>query len=167
MIITWMVRGPLKTLRGWVAIGPSLFCVLVVAYATAAWAADSDIISAPQAWQRVEAGELIVIDIRTEDEWRETGIPAGAHRASLFYAYGLPNLSFISEVRETAGGNMSHPIALICAAGVRSSVGRVLLEAEGFDHVFDVGEGMLGSGDGPGWLARGLPVDDCGDCAAP
>jgi len=58
-------------------------------------------------------------------------------------------------------------VALICAAGVRSSVARVLLEAEGFEHVLDIGEGMLGSGNGPGWLARGLPVEDCGDCAAP
>jgi len=35
---------------------------------------------------------------------------------------------------------------------------RRLLAAAGLHHAFDVGEGMLGQGDAPGWLARGLPV---------
>ncbi len=129
--------------------------------------AESTIISAQQAWEQAEAGELLIIDIRTEEEWGDTGIPAGARRASLFYAYGIPNIDFISEVRQAAGDDASHPIALICAAGVRSSIGRALLEADGFDNVVDVGEGMLGSGDGPGWLARDLPIDHCGECTAP
>ena len=128
--------------------------------------AESTIISAQQAWEQAEAGEILIIDIRTEDEWRDTGVPAGAYRTSLFYAYGIPNIDFIGDVRDAVGDDVSRPIALICAAGVRSSIGRTLLEADGFDNVVDVGEGMLGSGDGPGWLARGLPVDDCGECAS-
>lgn len=109
-------------------------------------------------------GDLLIIDIRTESEWRETGIPAGAGRASLFLAYGLPNLSFVEEIKALTGDDLSRPIALICAAGVRSAIADVLLDAEGFQHVYDIGEGMLGSGDGPGWLATGLPIEACGDC---
>lgn len=32
------------------------------------------------------------------------------------------------------------------------------LRAAGFTQIIDVPEGMLGSGAGPGWLKRGLPV---------
>jgi hypothetical protein len=32
------------------------------------------------------------------------------------------------------------------------------LEAAGFDNILDVPEGMLGSGAGPGYIERGLPL---------
>ena len=149
---------------GWAVRGPSLVFVLAIVLAVPAFGEDSSLLSAPDAWQQASDGNLLIIDIRTESEWRETGIPEGAGRSSLFLAYGLPNLDFVDEVTTLADGDRSRPIALICAAGVRSAVAHVLLEAEGFHHIYDIGEGMVGSGDGPGWLARGLPVESCGDC---
>jgi rhodanese-related sulfurtransferase len=35
------------------------------------------------------------------------------------------------------------------------------LQSQGFTQVYNVKEGMAGSGAGPGWLKRGLPVDKC------
>jgi rhodanese-related sulfurtransferase len=156
-----------KFWKGWVVCGPSLLALVFCLCTLAARADDGSIMSADEAWQRAEAGELTIIDVRTESEWDETGIPPDAKRASLFYAYGLPNIDFVDEVRDATGGDYEQPVALICAAGVRSALARALLEADGFVQVYDIGEGMLGSGDGPGWLARGLPVEDCGDCTLP
>ena len=38
------------------------------------------------------------------------------------------------------------------------------LEARGFTRVYNVKEGMVGSGAGPGWIKRGLPVEPCKQC---
>ncbi|MDP2809280.1 MAG: hypothetical protein Q8O34_03955 [Rhodocyclaceae bacterium] len=35
------------------------------------------------------------------------------------------------------------------------------LQSVGFTQVYNVKEGMAGSGAGPGWIKRGLPVETC------
>ena len=35
------------------------------------------------------------------------------------------------------------------------------LQSQGFTNVYNVKEGMAGSGAGPGWIKRGLPVETC------
>ncbi len=159
-----MTANVYSTIWGWAVRGPSLVFLLALLAALPAHAEDNGLLSAPDAWQQSGEGALLIIDIRTESEWRETGIPEGAGRSSLFLAYGLPNLDFVDEVTALTDGDRSRPIALICAAGVRSAIAHLLLESEGFEHIYDIGEGMAGSGDGPGWIARGLPVEDCGAC---
>jgi rhodanese-related sulfurtransferase len=64
-----------------------------------------------------------------------------------------------------AAGDKDLPIALICAGGVRTAFAADLLRDRGFTQILDVGEGMLGSGDGPGWIARGLPTEPCPQCS--
>ena len=150
-----MTANVYSMIWGWAVRGPSLVFLLALLAALPAHADDNGLLSAPDAWQRSGEGALLIIDIRTESEWRETGIPEGAGLSSLFLAYGLPNLDFVDEVTALTGGDRSRPIALICAAGVRSAVAHLLLESEGFEHIYDIGEGMAGSGDGPGWIARG------------
>ncbi|NJM82953.1 MAG: hypothetical protein HC844_11045 [Tabrizicola sp.] len=41
---------------------------------------------------------------------------------------------------------------------VRSRKLAAALKDAGYTGIVDVGEGMLGSGSGAGWIARGLPV---------
>ena len=65
---------------------------------------------------------------------------------------------------EVTGGDLSQPIAFICAAGVRSSYAQQLVERAGYTDVVNIREGMMGSPDGAGWLAKGLPVEPCGSC---
>jgi rhodanese-related sulfurtransferase len=38
------------------------------------------------------------------------------------------------------------------------------LQEMGFSRVYNVKEGMAGSGAGPGWVRRGLPVERCQTC---
>ncbi|MEM9699006.1 MAG: rhodanese-like domain-containing protein [Pseudomonadota bacterium] len=109
-------------------------------------------LSTPEAWAAAQRGDIILVDIRRPDEWARTGVGAGAVPIDMRSAEFLPTL-----LRHT-GGRRDVPVALICARGVRSArMSRRLTEA-GFEQILDVPEGMLGSGAGPGWLARELPL---------
>jgi len=104
------------------------------------------------AFAAAEAGAILLVDIRRPDEWARTGVGQGA------VPLDMRRADFAAALHSLAGGDTGRPIALICARGVRSRrLGQTLTEA-GFTRILDVPEGMLGSGAGPGWLARDLPV---------
>ncbi|SDZ40992.1 Rhodanese-related sulfurtransferase [Jannaschia faecimaris] len=108
--------------------------------------------SPPEVLESVRAGQLMLIDIRRPDEWNGTGIAEGA------IMLDMRRDDFVAALTDLAGDDLTQPIALICARGVRSDrISARLLEA-GFTNIIDVPEGMLGSSAGPGWLERELPV---------
>jgi rhodanese-related sulfurtransferase len=119
-------------------------------------------LSAPDALGRAEAGKLTIIDIRTPQEWRQTGIGKGAQRLDMHHPGGPDG--FVADVLARVGGDKSAPIGLICRTGNRSGQMQRLLLDKGFTHVFNVREGMVGSSAGPGWIKRGLPVEPCTRC---
>lgn len=105
-----------------------------------------------QAHAQAMSGEILLVDIRTPNEWRHTGIPEGA------IPLDMRRDDFLTALATLTEGQKDAPIALICAGGVRSArLSRRLIEA-GFTHILDVGEGMNGSSAGPGWLNSKLPV---------
>ena len=111
------------------------------------------VIDAPAALDLVRSGDLILVDIRRPEEWAATGRPAGS------IGLDMRREDFTAELTRIANGDRSAPIALICARGVRSAhLANRMIEA-GFTDIRDVPEGMLGSAAGPGWVARGLPID--------
>jgi rhodanese-related sulfurtransferase len=112
-----------------------------------------EIIAAPDAARMAERGDIVLVDIRRPDEWQATGYPEGAARAT------LQDPDFVDQVAIALGGDRSRPVVLICRTGGRTLQGMALLRDAGFGNVAHVAEGMAGSGYGPGWLARGLPVD--------
>ncbi len=124
--------------------------------------AQSGIIAAADAYARSQAGELIIIDVRSSYEWRQTGIPAGARLATVHNRQGIAG--FLKEVIAIAADDRNKPIALICARGGRSAAAANYLRQKGFTHVYDVSEGMLGRDEHPGWLKRELPVEPCDNC---
>lgn len=142
----------------------SLFLGISLALPRVGWSADAEIgiISAADAFARAQAGELILIDVRSPYEWRQTGIPAGAQRATVHNPRGLAG--FFKEVVAIVGDAKGKEIALICARGWRSAAAASYLHKKGFTRVYDVSEGMLGRDDDPGWLDRKLPVEQCDKC---
>ena len=126
--------------------------------------AGGDVLSSTEALNRVRSGEVVIVDVRTIDEWAQTGVPQGAVEVSLLPQWGTPNPNFVEDILAAMGGDRNAPIALICATGGRSAFAQDLLEKNGFTSVYNISEGMAGSAAGPGWLARGLPVDRCGNC---
>ena len=122
---------------------------------------DAHVITAPEALDRVESGELLMVDVRSAAEWRKTGIPEPAIPVTI-HQPGGPS-AFYEAIME-AVGDKDRSIAVICATGRRSGVARRILTEGGFTAVFDVSEGMLGNSSEPGWIARGLPTKSCDDC---
>ncbi len=116
-------------------------------------------VEAPQALEQAQAGRLTIIDIRTPEEWRQTGVVPGAKRVNLYVTGGAA--AFLSGILEAVGGDRTAPLALICRTGNRSAKAAAYLRAQGFSAVTDIGEGMAGGSKGPGWIKRGLPVENC------
>ena len=116
-------------------------------------------LSAPEAAAQVQSGKLILIDIRTPPEWKETGVAKGAKQVNMLHPQGAQG--FTNALLEQVKGNKDAPIALICRTGNRTTQVQRYLQSVGFTQVYNVKEGMAGSAAGPGWIKRGLPVDAC------
>ena len=131
--------------------------IAALIFMTLAWteAAADHALSAPDARAQSLAGKLIVVDIRTPQEWKLDGIADVAH------AIDMQDELFISKLLKLRDANPGRPIALICATGGRSAYVVKALGQRGL-HLMDIREGMHGSAAGPGWLRRKLPLRAAG-----
>ncbi len=124
----------------------------IAGVAVSATQAASVIMSAPDALAAATSGEVVLVDIRTRGEWKQSGLAGPA------LAISMHETGFVRNLAKALGGNRANPVALICATGGRSAHMQRILATAGFTNVIDVSEGMFGSRAGPGWLKRGLPV---------
>ena len=131
-----------------------LFLALPAAFAAfPVFASEAGLLTVTEAHEKVRTGEIVLIDIRRPDEWAQTGIAEGAVPIDM----RAPDLG--ARIDAALGGDRDRPVALICHSGVRSRHLSAAMAGAGFTRVYDVGEGMAGSSRGPGWVARGLPVE--------
>jgi hydroxyacylglutathione hydrolase len=92
--------------------------------------------------ERLEADELLVLDVREENEFAEAHIP------------GSVNLPY-GELSERQGElPRDRAIAAICSGGKRSGLAASILQREGFDRVMHVADGGVGT-----WRRAGRPVE--------
>lgn len=140
----------------------SLFLFVGLAQATTPTAAQPQNLAAPEARELMEREQLTVIDIRTPREWRQTGVAKGVLRINMLHPDGPRG--FLDEVLRSVDGDRNAPIGLICRTGNRTTQVQRFLQAQGFTQVYNIREGMAGSGAGPGWLRRGLPTEPCRQC---
>ncbi len=115
----------------------------------------ADIVPADEAFKLSAGGQAVLIDIRTPQEWKQTGVPKGAQKVDFYQ----PPAAFLEAIAKATGGDKTKPVVLICRTGNRSGKAAEILAAQGYTKILDVGEGVAGSRRGPGWLARGLPLD--------
>ncbi len=134
----------------------SAFAVVAGIVVTSLAAAESNLISADAALSAVVSGQAALIDVRSPQEWQHTGIAKGAHAITIHGPDGLNG--FVAEMEAKFGDDRTQAIVVICARGNRSTLVQSTLLERGFSQVLNLREGMLGSGDGPGWLARKLPL---------
>ncbi|WP_345977062.1 rhodanese-like domain-containing protein [Sulfurimonas sp. HSL3-7] len=92
--------------------------------------------------QELLAKKVPLIDIRTEGEWKETGIIKGAIPITFFNEQGQYDLEkFLAELN--AKVDTKKEFALICRSGSRSNmVGKYLSDKLGY-KVIDIQGGML------------------------
>lgn len=111
-----------------------------------------DIVDPPSAQAAAAEGEVLLVDIRRPEEWYQTGMAPDA----VGVTWGEPD--FVDGMRAAVEGDLTRPVVLICRTGGRTAQAMQVLRAAGFESVVHVAEGMIGSGYGPGWIARGLPT---------
>lgn len=125
-------------------------CLAFVMSLSSSFAAE--FMSVSKAHQQSKAGQVHLVDIRRPSEWKQTGVAKHASKITMHKD------GFLSRIAALTGGNKTAPVALICAHGNRSTRMINLLEKNGYTNVYNVKEGMLGSQEGSGWLAKGLPL---------
>jgi rhodanese-related sulfurtransferase len=109
-----------------------------------------------EAHAKALAGEIVLVDVRTPQEWKETGIPATAHAITM-HQDARP---FLSALKNALGNNLEKPLAIICRTGNRTSSLYPELKRAGFKSVINVVEGVAGGPYGAGWSKSGLPLRD-------
>ncbi|HAA91872.1 MAG TPA: sulfurtransferase [Rhodospirillaceae bacterium] len=115
-----------------------------------------------EAYKALAGGELVLIDVRSPEEWRRTGLAKGALPITMHNPQGKE--AFFKAVLARLKGNLDQPIAMICATGIRSLLTQRFLQSKGFKNVANVPAGMFGRKGDPGWIERGLPVVPCPNC---
>lgn len=128
-----------------------LLCLPLLS-ARPAGAQTADIWSAMRAWNGLSNDEIRMIDVRSRQEWSDSGVAARTWPISM-HEDRFPDRLFAAQKHAA-----DRPIALICATGGRSGFIQRSLRKAGYEGFIDVSEGMLGSEQGPGWIAAGLPV---------
>ncbi len=116
------------------------------------WAQQADIWSAKDAHDSLINDLIRLVDIRSREEWADTGVAQGAWPISL-HEDRFPERLFTA--RQVADGR---PVAMICATGGRSGYVLRSLREAGYSGFIDVSEGMLGSPRGQGWIASKFPT---------
>jgi rhodanese-related sulfurtransferase len=96
----------------------------------------------------------IVIDIRREEEWKETGILKGSNTITAFAKDGKIHPDFSKKFFDLVN-DVDVPILLYCRTGNRTGVlGKALIDQVGQTNVSHLSEGIVG------WKKQGLPTVD-------
>ena len=91
---------------------------------------------------KLQASGVPLIDVRTEGEWRDTGIVPGSRLLTFFNERGQANPSAWLE-RARAIAAPDKPVAVICRSGNRTqAVSRFLSEQAGYRTVYNVKQGI-------------------------
>ena len=107
------------------------------------------------------SNNLIIIDVRNKEEWKETGIIPNSLLIQMLSAGRTIRKEYISELLIALGEDKDIKAAIICHSGGRSSATVELLKNEGFNNIFNISEGMVGNGSTTGWINRNLPLIAC------
>ena len=110
-----------------------------------------------------ENSNVVLLDVRTENEWATLGKPNAEDLNSKTYFvtvspdlsnWQVPDPNFVENVKKNISKDKT--ILVMCAAGGRSLIAANLLEAEGYSAL-NVSDGFSGNGQDPGWKNLGLP----------
>lgn len=129
-----------------------------------AYAGDVD---PPRAWALAQAGQALLVDVRSAEEYRFVGHVPGSLLIPWASGTALTrNPAFVEELQAALleQGGKDAVLLLICRSGKRSVYAAEAATAAGFRHAFNVTEGFEGEIDAQrqrgrldGWRWRGLP----------
>lgn len=95
---------------------------------------------------------VAIVDIRTEPEWRQTGVIPGSHLLTLFdeKRQVVDPQGWLKKVKALVPPDK--PVILICRVGNRTVPATRLLVNSGYGTVYNVTGGIVP------WIKAGLPV---------
>lgn len=101
---------------------------------------------------RLAKSGVVVIDIRTQPEWEETGIVAGSKLLTFFDDRGRADpAAWLEKLKPYA--KPDQPVVVICRSGNRTkAVSQFLSQQAGYSTVYNVKNGINR------WLKEGGPV---------
>lgn len=135
---------------------------------TGAYAGD---IPPKQAWEMLEQdSEAVLIDVRTQPEWRFVGVPVLetlGKRPMLLewirFPDGARNEGFVDQLKQ-AVGEQDRPLLFLCRSGARSAAAAAAMTQAGYTQCYNIAEGFEGDKDpeghrgrAGGWKVAGLP----------
>jgi rhodanese-related sulfurtransferase len=118
----------------------------------------------PQAaWELVQSGQAVLVDVRSGEERKFVGhVPGSLHVAWATGNALTRNPRFVRELEAKVGKD--DVVLLLCRSGKRSALAAEAATKAGFQHAFNVLEGFEGEinaarqrGSADGWRFRGLP----------
>ena len=99
--------------------------------------------------------KTVLLDVRTEDEWKRVGKPDTKDLGiKSFFITISQDPSFLDNVEQSI--DKKDQVLVMCAAGGRSIIAANLLSNKGY-NALNVSDGFSGNGQDPGWTSLGLP----------
>jgi rhodanese-related sulfurtransferase len=127
-------------------------------------------ITPEKAWELLsENPEAVLVDVRTDAEWRFVGVPdlSGLGRDVVYIEWssvnGTRNENFVAELLEQVSPRADRPVVFLCRSGNRSIGAAEAATEAGIAPSYNVLDGFEGQLDdvghrgGTGWRAIGLP----------
>ena len=113
----------------------------------------------PQELSQLQQRGAVLVDIRTPEEWRKTGLIPGSQPLMFFDASGKSDPAAWLQQLDKLSPGKSGNIVLICRSGHRSEqVGNLLAKTLGYEHVYHLKSGLKG------WVEQGQPTTACRSC---
>lgn len=99
--------------------------------------------------------DVLVVDIRREEEWKHTGIIPGSKTITFFDNQGRIDPNFLPNF--TAIAKKDQPVILICRTGARTKVAsQAIAQQLGYKQVINVTHGIMS------WIAEKRPINQYG-----
>ena len=80
----------------------------------------------------LENSDMVVVDIRTEGEWEQTGVVPGCHTVTFFDAAGSYDAESFLKAMDDLGGKETE-IGLICRTGARTAQIAGFMDQQGYN----------------------------------
>ena len=114
-------------------------------------------ISLDKAYNLYKEKKLLIIDVRTKNEWEMTGVIPDSILINMHDNNYIERKNFLKEVNLEVLSNKNKNIAFICASGARSKVVMDFLLNQGYKNISHIPDGITGS-QRNGWLFQGYPI---------
>jgi len=103
--------------------------------------------------QKWEGQGAVIVDIRTAEEWRATGVIPGSKTITFYDHQGHFDLTEFSKTLNQIAPNPKTPVVLVCRSGHRSGeAGKMLALQWPERNILHLGKGISE------WIREGKPV---------